>query len=160
VWLSEATGTQPAKGKVRIFGKGEIKEAQVAEDEVAALVVSLAPEPDPPTVVEFRCPEPLNPVEVAGVVESAFGAPIKQTHVPRFMLRAGARAMSRAKPEMASLMGMALYSDTHAITWTDEPLTSRGIQRRSTTNYLTMVANGPQSAAAPNEEVTWIPKTS
>jgi hypothetical protein len=61
---------------------------------------------------------------------------MKRSHAPRPILRVGASVLSRWKPEVASLMGMALYSDTHAITWTAQPLIDRGIQPRTTTEYI------------------------
>jgi uncharacterized protein YbjT (DUF2867 family) len=136
VWLSPLTGIDPSKGKARIFGKGQIEEALVAEDDVAALVVSVATEPDPPAVVEFGGSELMTREEMADAVDSAFGVKMKRSHVPRPVLRVGASVLSRWKPEVASLMGMALYSDTHAITWTAQPLTDRGIQPRTTTEYI------------------------
>lgn len=141
VWLSPATGIDPARGKARVFGKGQVKEALVAEDDVAALIVSVATEPDPPDVVEFGGVELLTRTEIADAFDSAFGVTMKRTHVPRTMLRVGAGALSRVKPEIASLMGMALYSDTHPITWTSQPLTSRGIEPRTTTAYITSLAS-------------------
>jgi hypothetical protein len=89
----------------------------------------------------------LSALEVADAVEATYGITVKRTHVPRLMMMAGARVMSGMKPEVASLMGMALYSDTHPITWTDEPLTSRGIHPRKTTDYLTMLASRSLGAA-------------
>jgi uncharacterized protein YbjT (DUF2867 family) len=143
VWLSPVTGLDPAKGKARIFGKGQVKEALVAEDDVAALIVSVATEPDPPAEVEFGGTERLTRVEVADAVDSAFGVKMKRSHVPRAMLRVGAGVLSRWKPEVASLMGMALYSDTHPITWTADPLTSRGIRPRTTTEYISILTATP-----------------
>ena len=148
VWLSPATGVDPANGRMRIFGEGRMQERHVAEDDVAELVVALATESDPPAIVEFGGPEPLSPLDVADAVESAFGVPIKRSHVPRIAMRAGAAMTKRLKPEIASLMGMALYSDTHPINWTDEPLTSRSIRPRTTTEYLTSLAGQSVSSTS------------
>ena len=107
---------------------------------MAALIVSVATEPDPPAVVEFGGDELLSRMEVVDAVDAAFGVQMKRSHVPRAMLRVGSAALSRVKPDVASLMGMAWYSDTHPITWTSQPLTSRGIVPRTTSEYIGILA--------------------
>jgi NADH dehydrogenase len=147
VWLSPATGIDPAHGKARIFGKGQTQEALVAEDDVAALVVAVATEPDPPAVVEFGGKELLTRVEVVDAVDAAFGVTMKRSHVPRAALRIGAAALARPKPEVASLMGMALFSDTHPIRWSAQHLIDRGIAPRTTTAYVQMLAGATARSA-------------
>lgn len=142
VWLSPATGLDPANRKARIFGKGQMEEALVSTDDVAALVVAVATEPDPPAIVEFGGSERLTREQVADVMDAAYGVTMKRSHVPRAALRIGAGALSRIKPEVASLMGMSLYADTHEIGWGAEPLLSRGIQPRTTTDYIHAQASG------------------
>jgi len=140
VWLAPLTGIDPLRSKAVIYGKGATPEAYVAEDDVAALVVALAIEPDPPTVVEFGGPERLTRNEVCDALGAAFGVTLHPRHVPRVALRVGAALLSRPKPDIASLMGMSLYSDTHPIRWDDTALTSRGITPRTTTAYVRELA--------------------
>jgi NADH dehydrogenase len=61
---------------------------------------------------------------------------MRRIHVPRPALAVGARVTRRLKPEVASLMGMALAADTSTITWTDAPLRERGIEPRSVTQAI------------------------
>jgi hypothetical protein len=46
------------------------------------------------------------------------------------------RILSRTNDGMASALGVGLLQDLHDATWDDEPLRSRGITPRSTTDYL------------------------
>lgn len=140
VWLAPMTGLDPGRSKALIYGSGSAPEAYVAEDDVAALVVAVATEPDPPTVVEFGGPERLTRDEVADALDTAFGVTMHRRHVPRFALRIGSSVLARPKPDIASLMGMSLYSDTHEAHWDSLPLTSRGITPRRTTDYVRQLA--------------------
>jgi uncharacterized protein YbjT (DUF2867 family) len=140
VWLSPATGIDPGRGKALIYGRGRVPEAYVAQDDVARLIVALSVEADPPAFVEFGGAQRLTRLEVADAMDAAFGVVMRRRHVPRPVLRAGATLLSRAKPEIASLMGLALYSDTHEITWDSHPLSERGITPRSTTDYIGRLA--------------------
>lgn len=132
VWLSPATGLDPAAGKALVYGRGAIPERYVAEDDVAALVVALVDEPRPPASVDFGGSERLTREQVVAAMGEAVGRPLHARHVPRPVLRAGALVLHRAKPDIASLMGMSLYYDTHVGRWDDAPLRSRGIEPRST----------------------------
>lgn len=73
-------------------------------------------------------------------MDAAFGITMKRRHVPRIALRIGAAALARPKPDIASLMGMSYYSDTHIPTWNAEPLTSRGIDPRSVSQHISELA--------------------
>lgn len=140
VWLAPPTGIDPAAGKALIYGRGQARHRYVAMDDVAALCARLATVDAPPAMVEFGGPEALTRMEVVGAFESATGKPLKVMHVPRVALRLGSRALGRVKPEIASLMGMALYSDTHAATWDDRPLREAGIEPRPATAYIAQIA--------------------
>jgi uncharacterized protein YbjT (DUF2867 family) len=141
VWLAPMTGIDPAAGKALIYGRGETPQRYVAVDDVADLVAHLALADDPPEVVEFGGPEALTRMEVVSRFEQATGAPLKVRHVPRAALSVGHRVLSRAKPEIASLMGMALYSDTHPATWDDAPLREAGITPRPASEFITGAAS-------------------
>jgi nucleoside-diphosphate-sugar epimerase len=108
----------------------------VAIDDVAALRARVAVAEDPPTVVEFGGPEPLSRMEVVAYFEQDMGKKPKVTHVLRLGLAIGHVALGRLKPELASLMGMSLYSDTHPSTWDYTPLRDAGIAPRSATAFI------------------------
>jgi uncharacterized protein YbjT (DUF2867 family) len=136
VWLAPMTGIDAAAGKALIYGRGETPARYVAIDDVADLVAHLALADDPPEVVEFGGPEALTRMEVVAGFEQATGAPLRVRHVPRAALSVGHRVLSRPKPEIASLMGMALYSDTHPTNWDDAPLREAGITPRPASEFI------------------------
>ena len=135
-------------GKALIYGRGETPQRYVAIDDVADLVVHLALADDPPEVVEFGGPEALTRMEVVSRFEQATGAHLKVRHVPRAALSVGQRVLARPKPEIASLMGMALYADTHPATWDDAPLRDAGITPRPASEFIESAALGTRAASA------------
>jgi NADH dehydrogenase len=148
IWLAPMTGIDPIAGKALIYGRGETPQRYVAIDDVADLVVHLALADDPPEVVEFGGPEALTRMEVVSRFEQATGAHLKVRHVPRAALSVGQRVLSRPKPAIASLMGMALYADTHPATWDDAPLRDAGITPRSASEFIESAALGARAASA------------
>lgn len=142
VWLAPMTGIDPAAGKALIYGVGESPARYVAIDDVAALCAHLATAPDPAEVVEFGGPEELTRMEAVAAFEEAWGKTMHVRHVPRPMLSVGHHVLGRIKPEMASLMGMALYSDTHPATWDDKPLRDAGIIPRRPQDFIAATAAG------------------
>jgi uncharacterized protein YbjT (DUF2867 family) len=145
VWLAPMTGIDAAAGKALIYGRGEAPQRYVAIDDVADLVAHLAVVDRPPDIVEFGGPEPLSRMDVVALFERALGAPLKVRHVPRAVLSAGHRVLARPKPEIASLMGMALYADTHPATWDDSPLRDVGIVPRPATEYIRTAVPGART---------------
>ena len=143
VWLAPTTGIDPIAGKALIYGRGESPQRYVARDDVAALCAHVARAEDAPGILEFGGPEALTRMDVVHAFEAALGRPLAVRHVPRPVLSLGHRALSRLKPEIASLMGMALYSDTHPATWDDTPLRAAGIEPRSTLARITELAGAP-----------------
>ncbi|HYN57367.1 MAG TPA: NAD(P)H-binding protein [Motilibacterales bacterium] len=140
LWLAPMTGIDAAAGRALIYGRGDTRQRYVAIDDVANLVAHLALADDPPGVVEFGGPEALTRMEVVARFEQATGVPMKVRHVPRVALSVGRRVMSRPKPEIASLMGMSLYSDTHPATWDDAPLRAAGIAPRPASEFIDAAA--------------------
>lgn len=136
VWLAPMTGIDAAAGKALIYGRGRTPQRYVALDDVADLVAHLVLADSPPEVVEFGGPQPLSRMEVVALFEEATGVPMRVRHVPRAALSVGRRVLSRPKPEIASLMGMALYSDTHPATWDDAPLRAAGITPRPAGEFI------------------------
>jgi uncharacterized protein YbjT (DUF2867 family) len=136
VWLAPATGIDPSAGKALVYGHGELPHRYVAIDDVAALCAHLAVVADPPALVEFGGPELLSRMQVVAAFEAATGNPLKVRHVPDAVMSMGHVALSHLKPEIASLMGMALYADTHPGTWDDQPLRDIGITPRPATTFI------------------------
>lgn len=147
VWLAPMTGIDAAAGKALIYGRGETPQRYVAIDDVTDLVTHLALADDPPVVVEFGGPEALTRMEVVARFEEVTGAPLKVRHVPRVALSVGHRVLARPKPEIASLMGMALYADTHPATWDDAPLREAGIDPRPATHFIRELALRTRASA-------------
>jgi len=143
VWLAPATGIDPASGKALIYGRGELPHRYVAEDDVARLCAHLAVVADPPTVVEFGGPESLSRMQVVASFEAATGRKLKVRHVPDAALAIGHSALAWVKPETSSLMGMALFFDTHPGTWDDGPIREIGIEPRPATAFIKAMASAP-----------------
>jgi uncharacterized protein YbjT (DUF2867 family) len=135
IWLSPLAQFDWPGRKVVVFGKGETPTRYVATDDVAEAVARLTLAEDPPRLVEFGGPESLTCRHAVEVFERALGEPIRRRHVPRAMLRVGARAMRRFRPAMASVMASALSADLYAATWDDQPLLALGIAPRSVADY-------------------------
>lgn len=111
VWLGPTGGFDVGHGKVTIYGRGRAHHRFVATDDVAQAIVALALAPHPPTEVELAGPDAVSAEEAVRAFEQALGRPLKTTHVPRLAMQIGRRLMRPFKPELASIMGMALASD-------------------------------------------------
>jgi uncharacterized protein YbjT (DUF2867 family) len=125
-----------AGGKVAVFGKGDTRRRFVSTEDVAALVVALALEPDPPALVEVGGPDALSRNEAIETVESLTGSKVKRQRMPRPLVRLGMRALARPKPALASVFGIGLLMDLHESRADDSPLRERSIHPRSTRDYL------------------------
>lgn len=141
VWLAPVTGIDPAAGTALIYGRGVLPHRYVAIDDVARLCAHLAVVADPPQVVEFGGPEELSRMQVVAAFEAATGRALKVRHVPDAALSIGHRVLARIKPEVASLMGMALFFDTHPGTWDDGPLREAGIEPRPASAFIRAAAS-------------------
>ncbi len=140
VWLGPAGGFDLAAGKVRIYGKGRARHRHVAIDDVAEAVVRLALADDPPREVELAGPDALSADEAVEAFSRALGRPLKAQHVPRVAMRIGRTVMRPVKPELASIMGMALAGDLEETTIGDEVFRSLGIEARGARAYIDSVA--------------------
>ncbi|WP_109472341.1 SDR family oxidoreductase [Ornithinimicrobium cavernae] len=143
VWLTPVAGIDPAAGKAVIFGRGETAHRYVATDDIGALCAHLAVAADPPAVVEVGGAEALTRNQVVAAFAAATGQTLKTRHVPRPALTLGSRTLWRLKPEVASLMGMARFYDTHPSAWDDAPLRAAGIEPRGATSFITEAAQNP-----------------
>jgi uncharacterized protein YbjT (DUF2867 family) len=139
VWLGPAGGFDLAAGKVRIYGKGLARRRHVAIEDVAEAVVRLALADDPPRSVDLAGPEPMSASEAAEAYERAIGRPLRRSHVPRLVMRAGRTLMRPIKPEVASIMGMALAADLAATQVGDEGFRDLGVEPRPASAYIAEV---------------------
>ena len=136
VWLTPVAGLDWPKGTLTIFGKGQSKTCYVATADVASAVAAWAVADDPPRAVDFGGPEGLTRNEAADLIEDAAGRRLKRRHVPRLALTIGSRALSRVKPEVATLMGLSLMSDSRDVPGDDAPLRELGIEPRSPRDFI------------------------
>lgn len=124
-------------GKVSVLGRGETRRRFVSRADVAALLVALAYDPDPPALVEVGGPDALSANETAALAERLTGRTLKRQAMPRALVRLAMRVLSRPKPALASVFGIGLLADTQEATWDDEPLRRYGILPRSIEQHLT-----------------------
>ena len=143
VWFSNETQFDWRRGRVTVFGHGDAKAAWVGSDDVAEAAVRLALAGDPPRAIEFGGPEALTRNETVAIFERATGRGFKVRHVPRAAMKMGNRVLRGRKPELASVMGLSLYTDSADTTATDAPLRELGIEPRSVAEYAReLVATG------------------
>lgn len=134
-WLGPQSGIRPDKRLAAIYGRGRTPVPYVAEDDVAEVCVRLATMDGPPESLDFGGPEALTRHEVVDAFERALGARIRRIVVPRPVLALGARALRRRRPELASILGIALSMDVgHDVG--AEPLRALGIEPRPATAYI------------------------
>jgi NADH dehydrogenase len=136
VWLAPQTGINPASSKALIYGRGQSACAYVATDDVAAMCAHLAMADTVPELVEFGGPQTLTRLEVVAAFEAATGRRFRVRHVPRPVLKIGARVLARPKPAIASLMGMSLFADTHPSGLDAAPLVAAGIKPTPACDYI------------------------
>jgi uncharacterized protein YbjT (DUF2867 family) len=152
LWLSPITQFDWARGRVIVFGHGEARARYVAMDDVADAITHWALADDAPAMVEFGGPEALTRHQAVEVFEAATGRGIRTHHLPRAALRAGMRVLRRARPEIASVMGLSLFADLQDASWTDAPLRALGIEPRSVTAYAREAVRGRPT---PGTRATW-----
>lgn len=140
VWLGATGGIDPERGKAVVYGKGDAAHRYVAIDDVATLVAHLALTESVAAEVEFGGPEAITPNEAVAAYERAAGRSFTVRHVPRPVLAVACRVLARPRPALASVMAMALHSDTHASTCDDRPLRAAGIDARPATDYIRQAA--------------------
>ncbi len=136
VWLAPATGIDPAAGTALIYGRGEIPHRYVAIDDVARLCAHLAVVADPPRWWSSAGPRSCPACRWSQPSRLRRAEALKVRHVPDAAMSIGHWALARMKPEVASLMGMALFFDTHPGTWDDGPLREAGIEPRPASAFI------------------------
>jgi uncharacterized protein YbjT (DUF2867 family) len=152
LWLAGDSGLQLEKRRAVIFGRGRTPASYVATDDVAEACVRLAVADDPPALVDAGGPEALTRHEVVDAFERETGLRFRRISVPRPMLAAGARAMRRRRPALASALGAALTMDLEGAVVGPQDLRALGIEPRPTTRRISEIARtlspaGSRSAA-------------
>jgi NADH dehydrogenase len=147
-WLSTERRFDWQSGSVTIFGSGDGRAAYVAMDDVAEAIVRLATLADAPRLVDLGGPEVMTRNELVAAFERATGRPIRRQRIPRLALRVGAVALRRARPGLASVMGMALSSDDRREVPDDRAFRQLGITARPVSAYVRELALGPDGTAA------------
>jgi uncharacterized protein YbjT (DUF2867 family) len=125
-----------ARGKVVVIGKGDMSKCWISTDDVAALVVAAALEPDPPRVIEFGGPEAISRNEAIAVAERLTGRRFKRQRIPAPVARLAMRVLARPNDALASVFGTGLMLDLIEPRWDDTPLRRRGITPRSASEFL------------------------
>jgi uncharacterized protein YbjT (DUF2867 family) len=138
-WLGPESGIRPEKRLAVIYGRGRTPLPYVAEDDVAEACVRLATMDDPPGELDLGGPEALTRHEVVDALEHALGVRMRRIVIPRRALAFGARALRRRRPELASVLGIALYRDV-AEEGGAEGLRALGIEPRPASAYIAALA--------------------
>jgi uncharacterized protein YbjT (DUF2867 family) len=136
VQLSPTARFDLARGTVAILGRGDNRRRFVSRENVAALLVALAVDPDPPAVVEVGGPDAISPNDTVALAERLTGRRLKRRRMPRPLVRLGMRLLSRSKPALASIFGIGLLVDTQEAHWDDQALIRYGISPRSIAEHL------------------------
>ena len=143
VWLGPAGGFDVARGSVRVFGKGLARRRHVAIDDVAEAIVRVVLADDPPRTLDLAGPEALSANEAIVLFERALGRPLRTSHVPRAALVAGRILLRPVKPELASIMGMALAGDLADTAEGDDGFRSLGIEPRPASAWIVSATSAP-----------------
>ncbi|SHN76381.1 Nucleoside-diphosphate-sugar epimerase [Geodermatophilus obscurus] len=138
-WLGPESGIRPEKRLAVIYGRGRTPVPYVAEDDVAEACVRLATTADPPPALDLGGPEALTRHEVVDAFEHVLGARMRRVVVPRRVLAFGARALRRRRPELASLLGIAVSMDTGEEGGVEE-LRTLGIEPRAASAHIAALA--------------------
>lgn len=143
VWLEPLSGIDPQRGKAVVYGRGQAAHRYVAADDLAALCAHLALADDPPRLVEAGGPEALTRNQVVAAFAAAAGRELRVRHVPRGVLAASSKALWRARPALASMLGMALHNDTHPSAVDDAALRAAGLDPIAASDYIRAAAVVP-----------------
>jgi NADH dehydrogenase len=102
---------------------------------------------DPPDVIELGGPEELTRHQVIDTFERACGGRFRRFPVPRPALRLGARALRKWRPELASVVGLALVRDLEGERVSPEPLRRLGIEPRPMSERIASMPRAARGAA-------------
>lgn len=134
IWLSPMLGFDAANGSARIFGAGENKLSWISYLDVAKFAVASLENPKAlNAVIELGGPEPLSPLEVVSIFETAAGKKFNCEHVPESALQQQFEGAS--DPLQKSFAGLMLFNaGGHAV---DMNATSKdfGVPLTSVSDY-------------------------
>jgi NADH dehydrogenase len=147
-WLSAERRFDWRSGTVTIFGSGEGRAAYIAMDDVAEAIVRLATLEDAPRLLDLGGPETMSANELVDAFERATGSRIKRQRVPRLALRLGSVALRRAKPGLASVLGMVLLADERRDAPDDRALRALGITGKPVSAYIREVVLASEAGSA------------
>jgi NADH dehydrogenase len=99
-------------------------------------------------VIQLGGPEELTRHQVLDAFERAYGIRLRRFTVPRAVLEVGARALRRWRPDIASIIGLALVRDREGERVSPEPLRRLGIEPRPTSECITQMAQAASGAAS------------
>lgn len=136
VWLGPAGGFDVDHGRITIYGRGRARHRMVATEDVAEAVVRLALAADPPREVCLAGPEALSAEEAVVAFERRLGTTMHVRHVPRAAMRIGRTILRPLRPELASIMGMALAGDLADTAVDDAGFRALGIKPRGVAAYI------------------------
>jgi uncharacterized protein YbjT (DUF2867 family) len=136
IHLGAAARFDVAAGKIAIIGRGDSRRRWVSTGDIAALVASVAVEPDPPSLITVGGPEAMTKNEAVAFVEKVTGRRMKVQHMPRPVARMAIRLLNKRNDALASAFGAGLLQDICSADWDDEALRERGITPRPASDYL------------------------
>jgi uncharacterized protein YbjT (DUF2867 family) len=125
-----------AAGKIAIIGRGDTKRRWVSTGDIAALVASVAVEPDPPSLITVGGPEAITKNEAVTLVQEVTGRRMKVQHMPRPVARMAIRLLHKRNDALASAFGAGLLQDIRSADWDDQALRQRGMTPTSASDYL------------------------
>lgn len=132
--------------RVSIVGRGENPRRWVGIADVAALLVALTTEAEPPPVVEFGGPQALSRNAAVLKAEITVRRRLRVQRLPRWAARLGMRALEPRNDALASVLGLGLALDLVPAGWDDRPLLDRGILARPATAFLDQQARAVLAA--------------
>jgi uncharacterized protein YbjT (DUF2867 family) len=141
IWLGPAGGFDVDHAKVTIYGRGTARHRMVATEDVAEAVVRVALAADPPREVLLAGPEALSVEEAVAAFEQRLGTRMHVRHVPRVAMRVGRTLLKPVRPELASVMGMALAGDLSDTAVDATGFRELGIEPRRASTYIEAVAS-------------------
>jgi NADH dehydrogenase len=147
IWLSPNVGLDWPRGRLVILGRGDAPTAPVAVGDVAEAVVRLALADDPPRLIELGGPQSLTRNDAADAFERAAGRPMRRVHVPRWVLRAATVGLRRVRPDLSSVTGLGLFTDTGPPGPDASAFRMLGIEPRPAVDYIRAQVAGPPGAA-------------
>ena len=125
-----------ARGKVAVFGSGDVPQRWVSVDDVAALLAALADEPDPPRLLAVGGPEALSRNAAIEVAEHATGRRMRRQRMPIWAARLGMRVLARRNDALASLLGLGVLQNQQQVRWDHTPLSERGLVPTSASDFI------------------------